>query len=175
MTANDVERLAADWAGAQRTVAAFVRSLVTDFHQSEEILQRVAMTLVRKQDEFDESRSFVAWALGVAKLEVLAYFRQQSKDRLIFDDALVTRIAESHESAARRTPATSDRLADCIEQLDGRARQAIQLRYADNLRTAQIANAMAITDGAARMVLSRARSLLRRCLEGHAAGWEGAP
>jgi RNA polymerase sigma-70 factor, ECF subfamily len=172
MTADEIEQLAVDWTSAQRTVAAFVRTLVTDFHQSEEILQRVAVALVRKHGQYDRSRPFVAWAIGVAKLEVLAFFRQQSKDRLVFDDALVERIAESHQLAAQRSAPASQFLAECIEQLDGRARRAIQLRYSENLRTVQIARAMAITDGAARMVLSRARTLLRDCVEAQAIAWE---
>jgi RNA polymerase sigma-70 factor, ECF subfamily len=172
MTPKEVEELAAHWTAVQSTVAAFVRTLVTDFHQSEDILQRVAVTLVRKHDQYDRTRPFVAWAIGVAKLEVLMFFHQQSKDRLVFDDMLVARIAESHEAAAQLSVPTPRFLAECIEQLDGRARQAIQLRYADNLRTAQIARAMAVTDGAARMILSRARTLLRNCLEARIAGME---
>ena len=175
MTDKEIEQLAVDWTGAQRTVAAFVRTLVTDFHQSEEILQRVAVALVRKYEQYDHSRPFVAWAIGIAKLEVLAFFRQQSRDRLVFGDALVERIAESHQLAAQRSPPTSQFLAECIEQLDGRARRAIQLRYAENLRTAQIAQTMAITDGAARMVLTRARTLLRDCLKTRAIAWEDKP
>jgi RNA polymerase sigma-70 factor, ECF subfamily len=133
------------------------------------------VTLVRKHKQYDRNRSFVAWALGVAKFEALTYLRQQGKERLIFDDALVESIAENHEIAAQRSASAHKSLAECIEQLDGRARQAIELRYVEDFRTAQIARAMAITDGAARMVLSRARAMLRNCLEAHAAGLEAAP
>jgi RNA polymerase sigma-70 factor, ECF subfamily len=172
VTPQEVEELAVHWTGAQRTVAAFVRTLVTDFHESEEVLQRVAVTLVRKYEQYDRNRPFVAWAIGVAKLEALAFLRQRSKDRLVFDDGLVAAIAESHERAAESFAAAPQFLDQCIEELDGRARRAIQLRYAGNLRTAQIAREMEISDGAARMLLSRARSLLRKCLEARTAQWE---
>lgn len=175
MTSNETEELAIHWTDAQRTVAAFVRTLVTDFHESEEVLQRVAVTLVRKYEQYDPSRPFVAWAIGIAKFEVLAFFREHGRDRLVFDDGLVAGIAESHELAAQQSPPVSRFLAECIEQLDGRARRAIQLRYAENLRTVQIARAMTITDGAARMILSRARTLLRNCLEARASGQEDTP
>ena len=74
---------------------------VTDFHESEEVLQRVAVTLVRKYEQYDRGRPFVAWAIGVAKLEALTFLRERGKDRLVFDDALVAGIAESHERAAQ--------------------------------------------------------------------------
>jgi RNA polymerase sigma-70 factor, ECF subfamily len=174
MTPKEVEELAAFWTSAQRTVAAFVRTMVTDFHESEEILQRVAVTLVRKFDQYDRSRPFVAWAMGFAKLEVLTFFRQRSNDRLVFDDALVAGIAESHQRAAERFLPTPQFLDECLEELDGRSRRAIQLRYGENLRTAQISRAMEISDGAARMLLSRARTLLRKCVKGRSARWENA-
>jgi RNA polymerase sigma-70 factor, ECF subfamily len=175
LTPNEVEELAVHWTGAQRTVAAFVRTLVTDFHESEEVLQRVAVTLVRKYEQYDRSRPFVAWAIGIAKLEALAFLRERGRDRLVFDDGLVAEIAESHEHADETLATAPQFLDECIEELDGRARQAIQLRYAGNLRTAQIAREMEISDGAARMLLSRARSLLRKCLEARAARWKEAP
>ena len=137
MTPKEVEDLAAHWTSAQRTVAAFVRSLVTDFHESEEVLQRVAVTLVRKYGQYDPARPFVAWALGVAKLEALMFLRERRSERLVFDDALVARIAESHERAAQEPSPMPQFVSECVEELDGRARQAIQLRYGGNLRTAQ--------------------------------------
>ncbi len=171
MTPKQTEDMAAQWTGAQRAVAAFVRTLVTDFHQSEEVLQRVAVTMVRKYEQYDSSRPFVAWAIGIAKLESLMFLREQGRDRLVFDDALVDRIAESHEQAEEEPTPTFQFVTECVEELDGRARQAIQFRYGCDLKTAEIAEKMEISDGAARMLLSRARTLLRKCLESRIARW----
>ncbi len=169
MTPEQVEQLAAHWTAAQRTVAAFVRTLVTDFHEAEEVLQRVAVTLVRKYDQYDPGRPFVPWALGFAKIEALMHLREKRTGRLVFDDALVERIAESYTRAEPEPSAVARFLDECVEELDGRARRAIELRYAGNLKTAQIAAEMQISDGAARMLLSRARTLLRKCIEARAA------
>jgi RNA polymerase sigma-70 factor (ECF subfamily) len=172
MTPTEVEELTARWTSAQRTVAAFVRSLVIDFHESEDVLQRVAVTLVRRYAQYDPSRPFLAWAMGVAKLEVVMFLHQRRSDRLVFDDALIEQIAESHERAARESSSLPQFVSECVEELDGRARQAIQLRYGGDLRTSQIARAMQISDGAARTLLSRARSLLRKCVEARTAQWK---
>lgn len=167
MTPEDVEDLAIRWTGAQRAVAGLIRSLVPDFHDAEEVLQRVAVTLTRKFSQYDRSRPFAAWAMGMAKLEVLAYLRERRADRIVFSDALVDRIAAKYESAvsADKTPA-SQFIAECVDELDGRSRRAIQLRYDDNLPTAEIARVMQTSDGSVRMILMRARSLLRKCFDG---------
>ena len=153
-------------------MAAFVRSLVIDFHESEEVLQRVAVALVRKYGQYDPGRPFLPWVLGVARLEVLMFLRDRRSDRLVFDDDLVERIAESHERAVQEPSPMPQFVSECVEELDGRARRAIQLRYGGNLRTAQIARAMQLSDGAVRMLLSRARSLLRKCVEARTAQWK---
>ncbi|MBN1393413.1 MAG: sigma-70 family RNA polymerase sigma factor [Pirellulales bacterium] len=172
MTPKQVEELAAHWTRAQRTVGAFVRTLITDFHQSEEVLQRVAIALVRKYDQYDPQRPFVAWAIGCAKLEALMFLRERGSERMMFDNALVERIAESYQRSEQEASPLSKFLDECVEELDGRSRRAIQLRYAGNLRTVKIAQAMQITDGAARMLLSRARTMLRKCVELRAARWK---
>ncbi len=172
MNPQDVELLAAHWTRAQRTVAAFVRTLVSDFHDSEEVLQRVAVALVRKFDQYDPARPFTAWAIGCAKFEALAYLRQRGADRLVFDEAIVERIADNCSREAESDLPMPMFLEQCVEELDGRSRRAIQLRYSSNMRTAQIAQEMQLSDPAARMLLSRARALLRKCVELRAAQWK---
>ncbi len=165
MTPEEAEELAALWTGAQGSVAAFVRTFVRRGDESEEILQRTAMALVRKFSEYDRSRPFVAWAIGVSKHEVLAYWRQQHADRHVFDLNLVERITESHCRLAERHLPISDMVAQCVDQLDGRAMEAIHLRYGKQCKVLQIAEMMKLSYGAARMLLTRARNTLRLCLE----------
>jgi RNA polymerase sigma-70 factor, ECF subfamily len=171
MTPKEVEEMTVLWTSAQRTVAAFIRTLVIDLHDAEEVLQRVAVTLVRKYAEYDPSRPFVAWALGFAKFESLAYLRKRGSERLVFSNALVEQIAETYEQATQEAWPYPQFVGECVEELDGRSRRAIQLRYGGNLKTAQIARQMELSDGAVRMVLSRARTLMRKCIEARIMRW----
>ena len=101
MTPRDVEELASHWTAAQHTVASLIRAMVTDFHQSEEVLQRVAVTLVRKYDQYD--RQPAVYRLGVGRGEARGLDvppRGKERSGLVFDDALLDRIAEGHERAA---------------------------------------------------------------------------
>ena len=61
----------------------------------------MAVTLVRKYDQYDASRPFVAWALGFAELEALAHLRQRGSERLVFDNTVVEQIAETCAEAAQ--------------------------------------------------------------------------
>jgi RNA polymerase sigma-70 factor (ECF subfamily) len=57
-----MQLLAMAWTKAQPAVAAFITSMVGDFHQSEDLLQKTAAAIVIKYDTYDASRSFTAWA-----------------------------------------------------------------------------------------------------------------
>ena len=140
-------------------------ALITNTHDAEEAVQRVAVTVVRKYEQYDASRPFVAWAMGFAKMEVTRYLSQRLSRRVAFDSALVEQIAESYQCPSQDDSLASQFIDECIAELDDRARRAIHLRYNSNLKTAQIACEMQLNDGAVRMLLSRARSFLRQCLE----------
>jgi RNA polymerase sigma-70 factor, ECF subfamily len=165
MDSQQAEEFAARWTAAQPSIAAFVRSLVLDSTSAEEVLQRVAVALVRRYERYDPNRPFVAWAIGMAKFEVLYFRRQRAADKHIFDDELVEKIADSFQTLAERFNPMRDALAKCLEELEGRARKVVELRYSQEKSTLQIASELEVTVGAVRMLLWRARGALRDCME----------
>jgi RNA polymerase sigma-70 factor, ECF subfamily len=166
MQPHQAEELAALWAASQSTVSAFIRTLVPDYQQADEVVQRVAVTLVRKYDQYDQSRPFAAWAIGVAKFEVLYYRRERATDRHLFGDDIVEQIASRYEALAEESDPLRDALKNCLDQVEGRSRHVIELRYKRGLSSAAIAAEMQLSSGAVRMLLSRVRDSLRRCIEG---------
>jgi RNA polymerase sigma-70 factor, ECF subfamily len=174
MDSQQAEDFAARWTAAQPAIAAFVRSLIFNLTSAEEVLQRVAVALVRKYERYDPSRPFVAWAIGVAKFEVLYYRRQQAMDKHIFDDELVEKIADSYQILVEKFNPYGDALSKCLDELEGRPRKVVHLRYADGLTTPNIAEELQITVGAVRMLLWRARGALRQCVEQRIADVSGS-
>src|SRR5687768_5493951 len=53
MQPHQAEQFAALWTAAQPTIAGFIRTLIPDYLQADEVLQRVAVTLVRKFAQYD--------------------------------------------------------------------------------------------------------------------------
>jgi RNA polymerase sigma-70 factor, ECF subfamily len=166
MGPRDVEKLTLYWTAAQRAVSAFLRTLIPDPDKCQDLLQQVAVVVVRKFHEFDRSRSFNAWTIGIAKQEVLAFRRRQHTDRLVFSDAMVERIAETYQCVlADKVSDAADALEHCVQKLGGRANTVIGLHYSDGLKTVEIAQRLQMEHGTVRMLLSRARKILRECIE----------
>jgi len=162
---NASEDLAMRWTKAQPFVAGYVSSLVPNFHAAEDILQQVAVVLVRKFDQYDPAQPFLSWALGVARREVLKQQRQMARDRHIFTDDLAERIQIVYQRLSDELEGYSAWLADCLKGLDNRTRQALDLRYVDDLQPSDVAMRMGMTPGATRVLLYRARIALQKCIE----------
>jgi RNA polymerase sigma-70 factor (ECF subfamily) len=174
MQPEQAEQFAALWTAAQPTISAFIRTLIPNYQQADDVLQRVAVTLVRKFDQYDQSRPFGAWAIGVAKYELLYYRREQATDKHLFGEGIVEQIACRYELFADEIDPIREALQHCLEELKGRSKRVIDLRYRRGMRSNTIADEMSLSPGAVRMLLCRVREKLRHCIERRLAGREGA-
>ncbi|MEX0611049.1 MAG: sigma-70 family RNA polymerase sigma factor [Pirellulales bacterium] len=145
MQPHQAEQFAALWTAAQPTIAAFIRTLIPDYQQADEVLQRVAVTLVRKFDQYDQSRPFTAWAVGFAKYEVFYYRRERATDRHLFGEDIVEQIAIHYELLAEDVDPVREALQQCLEQLKGRSKHVIELRYRRGMKSSAIADEMTLS------------------------------
>ena len=67
MGPDDQDRFTRCWTQAQPAIAGYIAALVPDPHAADDVVQEVAVILLRKFAEYDPARPFIAWAMGVAK------------------------------------------------------------------------------------------------------------
>jgi RNA polymerase sigma-70 factor (ECF subfamily) len=166
MRTEDSEKLALLWTAAQTEVSAFIRMLVVDPDATQDLLQQVAVKAVRNFATYDPTRPFIPWAIGIARNEVLAWRRGRATDRHVFDETLIEQAAELFEQLVDDQRPRRAALRRCLEEVvEARGRQALELYYQEGQKCPAIASIMAMTAGAVRMLLSRSREALRRCVE----------
>ena len=102
--------------------------------------------LWQKFDEFDATRDFRKWAFGVARYQALAYLRDRVRDRHVFDDALVHRLAEDAAAADQRHEAQREALDQCLQKLPAAQRELVLAAYTKGTRMDELA-ARARADG----------------------------
>jgi RNA polymerase sigma-70 factor, ECF subfamily len=153
------------WIQAQPLVANFIGALVPDFAEAEDVLQRVALTCLRKFDRYDAQRPFAAWTLGIARLEVLHWQRSRARNVLVFDDALLDEVSVVCEELAPELDRRMNVLRECLKHLERRAHEVLRLRYDEELKPGAIATRLQVAVVAVRVRLSRARKVLRECIE----------
>ena len=158
---NHFLRLFAEHAPAVRT---FVRSLLPARGGASEVMQEVAVVLWQKFAAFDASRDFRKWAFGVARYEVLTYLRDKLRDRHVFDDALVNRLADDAAAAEPRHDAQREALEACLQKLPPAQRELVLTAYAKGTRMDELAAQRGQTPMSLYKVLHRVRQSLLECV-----------
>lgn len=154
-------RLFAEHEPALRT---YIRSLLPSRGDAVEVVQEVAVVLWRKFAEFDGSRDFRKWAFGVARFEVLAYLRDVVRDRHVFDEALVNRLADDAATAEPRHDAQREALEACLQKLKPAQRELVLCAYATGTRMDQLAAQRGQTAMSLYKMLHRIRQALLECV-----------
>ncbi|MCY2935758.1 MAG: sigma-70 family RNA polymerase sigma factor [Planctomycetota bacterium] len=153
------------WTLAQPVVSAFLASVVRDFRDRDDLLQETALAVIDSYDRYDSSRSFNAWALGIARNQVRLYQRRRQRDRLVFDDNVMVSLATAFAEITSEESHSFEFLQDCLDKLEGRARSLCELRYQDDLKPAIIAARLGMTANSVAKALQRIRDQLRDCIE----------
>lgn len=160
-----MQSLAVEWTRAQPTIAAFIASVVRDHHDAEDILQRTAATVVSKYELYNQTRSFTAWAIGIARIEMLRFRQERGKERLVFDDDAIRAIASAYGENETRLRDMREAIAVCLDKMRGRTRRVIELYVRLGGVSDEIADRLDMTKNAVFVTLHRARAALRECIE----------
>lgn len=152
------------WGKAQPAVIAYVRSIVHNYHDAEDVIQATVVHIIDHYDEYDPARPFVAWAIGIARYRILHYRDQiQRKPLLLGDeamDALTAAMAAESELMDERLEA----LEHCIGRLSEKHQEILIRRYRDKERRKDIAKTLGIQENSVSVMLQRIRSVLEYCV-----------
>jgi RNA polymerase sigma-70 factor (ECF subfamily) len=165
------EQLARYWTEAQPVVAAFVFSVVQDFHLAEDVLQQVAVVLVREFERYDDSRPFLPWALGIARNQALKARRDTAREaKQLLGDSVLDEIQAAFHECEDSFLVIRRVLRMCLEKQPGKIRELLKWRYGDDLKPGDVASRMGLTSAAVRVMLHRTRETLRKCIRRHSHG-----
>jgi RNA polymerase sigma-70 factor, ECF subfamily len=152
-------------------IRAFLHAATRNVHETDDLCQQVGGVLWRKFVNYDPSRPFAAWAVGIARMELLKW-RDRSmrgwRQRSLSDEAILALAdaAGQPERESEQVPEEqSAALRRCMERLTPRAREAMERKYRDGQSIRAIADAQGREVGAIEMTLVRARRALRDCIE----------
>jgi RNA polymerase sigma-70 factor (ECF subfamily) len=143
-------------------VRGFIRSLLADRAWADDALQETFLTVTRKAADFQPGTSFPKWACAIARYKVLEARRAMQRGGMLLSEEVIEALAVSEE--ATQLDPRLECLEECRRELPPTMRRAIDLRYQEDHRPAEIARRMGWKVEAVYVALSRARSLLRECL-----------
>ncbi|MBA4189102.1 MAG: hypothetical protein C0467_13980 [Planctomycetaceae bacterium] len=145
---------------------AYVHTLVRNLADADDVFQQTALALWRRFDTYDPTRSFLNWALGVARLEAATWLRSHARDRLRFSDDLTAILLEAF--AAVPDAETSDRqdaLPGCMDKLPDADRLLLTECYQNGSDVAAVAARLGRSAQSVHNSLARIRRVLHECIE----------
>jgi RNA polymerase sigma-70 factor (ECF subfamily) len=160
-----MRELARLWVRSQPAVSAYITANVVDMHHADDLVQEVAQAVAEKIGSYDRGRSFTAWALGIARNRLLKYYRTRSRDRLVLSEVALERLAVSVERVNQQAEERREALRTCLEEVRGRRRTVLDLRYGEGSKVNDIAEQLGMSASAVSVMLFRVRAALMTCVE----------
>jgi RNA polymerase sigma-70 factor, ECF subfamily len=148
----------------QARIKGFIVALLGDYLAAEDVLQETFLVVQQKAGDFLPDSNFLAWAFQISRLQVMKHrlFGQRARQRFSDDviDALTASVPVEVVDDSQRTA-----LVPCLEKLAPQARRIIDLFYQHEHSPQEIAKLLNWTAAAVSVALSRARRVLRECIE----------
>ena len=149
----------------QAGVWRYVRFLGADVTEADDLTQEIFLALARGQFVERDEQQTAGYLRVVARNQLMALRRRQNREvntvELEAADSVWAAAAGSDGSLTNYL----DALRDCLDTLEGRARQAIDLQYNDHAGREAIASQLGMQPDGVKTLLRRTRAILRECVE----------
>lgn len=153
----------------QGRLYGYVLSLAGDPDVANDVLQETNIVLWKQWQQFEPGSNFKAWAFRIAHFQFMAYRQKRLRDKVLFSDELLATLASEAMDIDEQHVERAATLEKCLERLPARSRDAIRLRYADQLKIVDMARQLGRSANAVYQILFRARQSLIECVQKAAA------
>ena len=151
--------------GVQQQLARYVRTLVPNRADAEEVLQETNLFIWRNADQYELGTNFTAWVCRIAHYQVLTHRKRQARSRLYFSDALVEQLApHAAENVAEQNDEV-EAFESCAAKLSEQDRALIDLRYEPEATVQSVADKVGRSTKAVYYALGRIRTWLLECMQ----------
>jgi len=150
--------------GCELEIRAFIGSIVRGSHDCDDVFQDVALTLWKEFPRYDRSRSFAAWARGVAAMKLMQRWDKTKRLPIVLSPEAIQAVSSAFDRSEELASGKVEALERCLDQLPEKSRQLLSLRYERSLKIEQIAHEMQATLDAVYQSLSRLRARLLDCV-----------
>jgi RNA polymerase sigma-70 factor (ECF subfamily) len=150
---------------SERRIYAYIRSLVPNRSDAEDLLQDTSKVLWEKFDEFTLGSDFAAWAHKVAYYEVQRHRRQQVATHVVFSQELVEQLVDQASLEPERIDRTQEMLGECVSELKEPDRDLLLQRYEPDASVTEIAAELQCPVQTVYSRLKRIRRAVFKCIQ----------
>jgi RNA polymerase sigma-70 factor (ECF subfamily) len=149
----------------QGRLYGYLLSLSGDPDAANDVLQEANIVLWKQSSQFELGSNFKAWAFRIAHFQFMAYRQKRLRDKVLFSDDLLSALATEAKEIDETHEQRAIALQKCLELMPPRSREAIRLRYADELNVGEMVHKLHRNANAIYQILFRARRWLIECVQ----------
>lgn len=148
----------------QRRIAGLIFSLVPRGPDADDVMQETCAVLWRKFGEFQPGTDFGAWALRIARFQVMGYYNRRRRAQARLSDETIESVADTLAAARWESSDRAEALRSCLAQLKERDFDLIQRRYHAEEKIDEIAARLGGSVDAIYKALARLHVRLLACV-----------
>ena len=149
----------------QSRICGLIFSLVPNGPDADDVFQETCAVAWRKFGEFAPGSDFGAWALRIARFQVMSHYNRRRRAQARLSDETIESVADTLALPRWQSAARVEALRLCLSQLKPREFELVRRRYAGNERVDQIAAALGASVHAIYKSLSRLHVRLLACVQ----------
>ena len=149
---------------SQKSIYAFILSLVASTSDADDILQETLTVMWNKFEEFESGTNFVAWGKQIARYKAMDYLRKNRTSKFCFDSD-VLKLIESKSGQMDNLPDRNEAMKKCIRKLSEKYRSILKMRYGQDMSFKQISLEFGVTKQSIHRMVSRIHALLAKCIK----------
>lgn len=151
--------------GAQFEIFAYICMLLGNRDIAKDVLQDTNVMLMNHAGEYDVGRAFLPWAKAFAYNQVRTHLKKESRSRMVFDDDLVTAVAEATLTESEESGQALELLDQCMGKLIPAQKELIEARYFRGESIERMAEKLKRSTISVYVQIHRIRRLLGECIE----------
>lgn len=150
---------------AQPRLRAYLRMLIYNPSDLNDVMQEVAAIGWKKYSQFDTARSFEAWLLGIARNCVFDYIRDQNKRASPLTTEVMELLESEAEDASASAPELLDALDACLGKLATDDYRLVRARFEKEQTNRGVAKLLNLGESTVSRSLNRIYAQLLLCIK----------
>jgi RNA polymerase sigma-70 factor, ECF subfamily len=136
---------------AQQGLYGYLRTLISNPSDAEDVLQNAAAVMWEKFDDFQPGTRFEYWAYHICRLQALRHLKERKRSKLVLSDDVLALLADRAVIISDSTSEVIDALEVCVERLSQQDRELLRIRFEPGATNRSVAR----TIGCSEMNISR--------------------
>ncbi len=145
-------------------IYAFIRSLVFQTSDADDLLQETAATLWQKYEGFRAGTDFLAWALQTAHYHVLSFRRRRRRESAHFSDQFIDAVGTDIMADGIGLAELQELVDKCLDRLPLADRDPLRLRCQPGVSIKNVAEKLGQPLSTVYHAISRIRQVLAECV-----------